>query len=162
MNQLSLSLAQLVIAVILSVATAYLAIYLFQRLTRGLDEWEALRQGNAAIGLVLGAIVLSIALVLRPALSLDPAAWDAGTQLFLKGLLAQAIQLVIGLVLAVGSVAIAIFGFAALTRDIDEIAELRNGNMAVAALLASVVVGVGIMVSQGMSQFLHAIAALLF
>jgi uncharacterized membrane protein YjfL (UPF0719 family) len=162
MGELLLSLAQLVIAVILSAIAAFLAFYLFQWFTRNLDEWEELRRGNAAIGIVLGAIVVSVALVLRPALSVNSSAWDTGGNLFFRVLLTEALQLAVGLVLAVITEALALYLFAGLTRGIDEVEELKKGNLAIAGLLAGVVVGVALMVSQGIEQIMRLVSSILF
>jgi uncharacterized membrane protein YjfL (UPF0719 family) len=162
MGQLFLSLAQLVVAVILSAIAAYLAFYLFQWFTRKLDEWEELRRGNAAVGMVLGAIVIAVAIVLRPALVVDTAAWDVGTTLVTQVLLAEAIQVAVGLLLAVITLALALYLFAGLTRGIDEVEELRKGNLAIAGLLAGVVLGVGLMISQAVGQIMALISSLLF
>lgn len=161
MNGLLLSLAQLALAIVLSALAAYLAFYLFQALTRKLNGWQGLQQGNLAVGIVLGAAIVSAAIVLRPALSLDITGWDAGAALPWKAFLAQAVQLAVGLVLAVLTLAMALLIFGALTRELDEIEELRNSNLAVAALLAGVLIGVGVMVSQAMAQLMTAIASLI-
>ncbi|HSR34862.1 MAG TPA: DUF350 domain-containing protein [Anaerolineae bacterium] len=161
MGQLLLSLAQLIIAIILSAIAAYLAFYLFQWFTRDLDEWEELRQGNPAVGIVLGAIVISVAIVLRPALAVNSAIWDVGRNLYLRVLLAEALQLGVGLVLAVVTLALALYLFAALTRGIDEVEELRKGNVAIAGLLAGVVLGVALMVSQAIGQIMAYVSSLL-
>lgn len=161
-GEIMLSLAQLAVAVVLSAIAAYLAFYLFQWFTRGMDEWEELRQGNAAVGLVLAAIVVAVAIVLRPALVVSTTAWDVGRDLFFRVLLAEALQLAVGLVLAVVTLSLALYLFAALTRGIDEIEELKKGNLAVAGLLAGVVIGVSLMVSQAITQILFLISALLF
>jgi uncharacterized membrane protein YjfL (UPF0719 family) len=162
MGQLFLSLAQLVVAVVLSAIAAYLAFYLFQWFTRNLDEWEELRRGNAAVGVVLGAIVISVAIVLRPALVVDTAAWDVGTALVTQVLLVEAIQVAVGLVLAVITLALALYLFAGLTRGIDEVEEIKKGNLAVAGLLAGVVVGVGLMISQAVGQIMGLVSSILF
>ncbi len=162
MGSLLLSLAQLAIAVVLSAVAAYLAFYLFQWFTRGLDEWEELRQGNPAVGVVLGAIVISVAIVLRPALSVNTTAWDVGATLVTRVLLAEALQLAVGLVLAVITLALALYLFAALTRGIDEVEELKNRNLAIAGLLAGVVIGVGLMISQAVGQIMILISSFLF
>lgn len=161
MGQLLLSLAQLIISIILSAIAAYLAFYLFQWFTRDLDEWEELRQGNPAVGIVLGAIVISVAIVLRPALAVNSAIWDVGRNLYLRVLLAEALQLGVGLVLAVVTLALALYLFAALTRGIDEVEELRKGNVAIAGLLAGVVLGVALMVSQAIGQIMAYVSSLL-
>jgi uncharacterized membrane protein YjfL (UPF0719 family) len=161
-NQLLLSVAQLAIAVVLSALAAFLAFYLFQAFTRKLNAWQGLKQGNLAIGIVLGAAVVSVAIVLRPALLVDTTSWDVGSSLLVKALLAQALQLVVGLAAAVVTLALALLIFAGLTRGIDEIEELRNANVAVAALLAGVAIGVGVMVSQAMAHLMAALSALIY
>jgi uncharacterized membrane protein YjfL (UPF0719 family) len=158
--QLLLGLAQLAIAVILSAIAAYLTFYLFQWFTRNLDEWEELRQGNPAVGIVLGAIMIAVAIVLRPALAVDTTLWDVGRNLFFRALLAEAMQLALGLVLAVITLALALFLFAALTRGIDEVEELKKGNLAIAGLLAGVTVGVGLLVSQPIEQMMALVSSL--
>jgi uncharacterized membrane protein YjfL (UPF0719 family) len=161
-GQLLLGLAQLAIAIILSAIAAYLAFYLFQWFTRNLDEWEELRQGNPAVGIVLGAIVLSVAIVLRPAFSVNIDIWDVGRDLYFRVLLAEALQLAVGLVLAVITLALALYLFATLTRGIDEVEELKKGNLAIAGLLAGVVISVALMVSQAIGQIMVLVSSLLF
>lgn len=161
MGQLLLALAQLAIAIILSAIAAYLAFYLFQWFTRNLDEWEELRQGNPAVGIVLGAIVVSVAIVLRPALSVNTGLWDIGRALYVRVLVVEALQLAVGLVLAVITLALALFLFAALTRGIDEVEELKKGNLAIAGLLAGVVISVALMVSQAIAQIMSLVSSLL-
>lgn len=162
MAELLLSTAQLAVAIILSAVAAYLAFYLFQWFTRDLDEWEELRQGNPAVGVVLAAIVISVAVVLRPALMVTTTSWDVGQELFVRVLLAEALQVAVGLVLAVVTMALALFLFAGLTRGIDEVEELKKGNLAIAGLLAGVVVGVGFMVSHAVGQIMILVSSLLF
>ena len=162
MGQLFVSLSQLAVALVLSAIAAYLTFYLFQLFTRDLDEWEALRQGNAAVGLVIGAMLVSVAIVLRPAIVVSPSVWDVGRAFFFRVLLAQAVQLVVGMVLAVVTLTVALYLFAALTREIDEVEELGKGNLAIAGLLAGVVIGVGVMVAQAVGQVMGWVASLIF
>jgi uncharacterized membrane protein YjfL (UPF0719 family) len=161
-SQLFLSLAQLALAVVLSALAAYLTFFLFQLFTRDLDEWEALRQGNSAVGLVLGAAVVSISIVVRPALVVDTSAWDVGGTLLYKVLLAEAVQLVVSLILAILALALALLVFVGLTRGIDEVDELAKGNLAMGALLAGIVIGIGLMVSQVVGEVMAHISSLLF
>ncbi len=160
MAQLLLGLAQLAIAVILSAIAAYLAFYLFQWFTRRLDEWEELRQGNPAVGIVLGAIMVSVAIVLRPALAVDTNLWDAGRNLYVRVLLVEALQLAVGLVLAVITLVLALYLFSVLTRGIDEVEELKKGNLAIAGLLAGVTVAVGLLISQAIGQIMALVSSL--
>ena len=162
MDQLWLSFIQLIIAVVLSAIAAYLALFLFQWFTRGVDEWQLLRDGNAAVGIVLGAMLVSVAIMLRPALIVDRSTWDVGGAAFGQVLLTETLQLVIGLVLAVVILEIALLLFSALTRGIDEVKELKRGNLAIAGLLAGLLIGMGLMVSQAVGEIMSLVASLLF
>jgi uncharacterized membrane protein YjfL (UPF0719 family) len=162
MSQFFLSLGQLVVALVLSAVATYLTFYLFQWFTRDLDEWQELRQGNPAVGVVLGAILIAVALILRPALSVNTASWDVGTERFLQIMLAEAVQLAVGLVLSVLILALVLYLFAALTRGIDEVQELKRGNLAVAGLFAGVVIAAALLVSQAIQDIMGLISSLLF
>jgi uncharacterized membrane protein YjfL (UPF0719 family) len=67
-----------------------------------------------------------------------------------------------GLVLSVVALTIALYLFGALTRNLDEVEELRSGNLAVAGLLAGMLIGVGLMVSQAVGQVMGFVASLVF
>lgn len=161
MPQLLLTLAQVVVAVILTVITAYLGVVIFNRVTRDLDEWAEIRRGNPAMGLVLASIILGIALVLRPALGV-PSPGDLGMRLYpIYALLTQVAGLVVGLVLALAGIILAVALFDLLTGQIDELAELQKGNMAVAALMAAVVLAVSFLMSGAIQQVIAWFAATL-
>lgn len=162
MGEILLGLAYLLIAIFLAAIIAYLSLYLFQGFTRDVDEWEELREGNAAIGIVLGAAIVAVAIVLKPALEINTSLWDAGQDLYIRVLLAQGVQLAIGLVLSAITLVLAVYLFAALTRGIDEMAELKRGNVSIAALLGGVLIGVGLLVSQAVAQIMTLVSSLWF
>ncbi len=161
-DELFLGLAQLAVAIILSGVAVYLAYAVLIWFSRDLDEADAIRKGNVAVGLVLGSSVVAVAIMLRPALVVDTAAWDVGSLPVAKLLLAQALQLVIGLVFAVIALVLALFLFSSLTRNIDEVAQLKDGNLAVAALLSGVVLAVGILISQALDEIIRLVSSVLF
>ena len=148
MVNLFLSGTQFVISVIVAAAAAYLSIWLFDRTTRTIDEWNELRKGNLAVGVVLGAIVVGVGIVLRPALAplalnLDATPLDAvAYRILLHGL-----QVIVGLVLAVVSIGLSLWVFTRLTGAIDEWAEIGRGNVAIAAVLAGVIVATALIIS---------------
>jgi uncharacterized membrane protein YjfL (UPF0719 family) len=154
MGQLLVSVAQIVVAVILAAIASYLGLLLFNRATRDLDEWAELRRGNTAMGLVLGSIILGIALILRPALTV-PAIADTGTRLYpVIALLVQAAAILLGLVLALSAIIFAVGLFDRLTGQIDELAELQQGNVAVAAVMVGVILAVSLLMSRAIEQII--------
>ena len=157
-----LLLAQLFIAVLTSAVAAYLGVVLFDRATRDIDEWAELQKGNAAIGIVLGAIVVAVAWVLRPALKMPISGWDVGAFRVVAALGVEAVQLLLGLALAVLSILFSLWLFDRLTTRLDEWDELKRGNVAVASLLAGVIIAVSLLVSTAMDGILQLVTPYLF
>jgi uncharacterized membrane protein YjfL (UPF0719 family) len=154
MSTILISVAQFAVAIILSALAAYVGLWLFERSTRGIDEWKALRSGNQAIGLVLAAVVVGLAIILQPAVAgalpdqagrLAPdLASSARTMLTLLVILIRA---GLGLVLGIIAILFAMWLFVTMTRDVDEMAEIHKGNMAVALMLAGVILTISILTS---------------
>ena len=107
-----------------------------------------------AMGLVLGSIILGIALILRPALTV-PAIADTGTRLYpVIALLVQAAAILLGLVLALSAIIFAVGLFDRLTGQIDELAELQQGNVAVAAVMVGVILAASLLMSRAIEQII--------
>lgn len=154
--------AQLLVAIVMGAVATYLSILLFDRATRGLDEWEELKNGNVAVGIVLGAIVVAVVSVIRPALRVPFGGWDVGNMRVLFALGVEAVQLLIGLVLAILSILFSVWIFDRLTTQLDEWAEIKKGNIAVAALLAGVILAISMLVGIALEGILQAITPFLF
>jgi len=137
-------------------------VFLFEQATKGLDEWEELRQGNAAVGVVLGAIALAAGWMVRPALRVSLAGQDLGRALPYYALALMAVQVTLALVLTVVMIIFALWLFDRLTRGVDEWAEIQRGNLAVAALLAGVILSIALLGAVGIEGLQEAIAPLLF
>ncbi len=157
-----LLVGQLVIAVVLGAVATYLSVVLFDRATRGIDEWAELAKGNAAVGIVLGAMVIAVVSVLRPAFQIPISGWDVGSARPWIALGVQVVQLALGLVVAVLSILFSVWLFDRLTTRLDEWAELQRGNVAVAALLAGVIIAVSMLVGVALGGMFQLITPYLF
>lgn len=159
-----LSVVQLIVAVLLAAVAAYLGVFIFEKATRGLDEWEELRKGNVAVGLVLGAVIVGVAIILRPTMSVSIIAGqaDMGSAYPYYALLIEAVQILVGLILAVASISISLYIFAVLTRDIDELEELKKGNVSMALLLTGVIVAVSFLVTTAVEDIVLRIVSGIF
>ncbi len=154
MAQLLVSVAQIVVAVLLAIIASYLGLVLFNRATRHLDEWHEISQGNPAMGVVLGAVIVGIAIILRPVLTVPPSL-DTGNLYPIYALLTQVGGVAIGLILALSAILFAVALFDQLTGQIDELAELQKGNMAVAAILVGVILAVSLLMSAAIEQIMR-------
>lgn len=157
---IGLGLAQVIVAALLAALAAYAGLYTVNRATRDVDEWAELKRGNPAVGIVMGAAIASLALILRPALSLPAVRSDIAPGLRpLLGLGLLALQFVLALVIGLGAMAFTVWLFNRLTRDLDEVAELAKGNLSVAALLAGVLLAVALLIAPAVEALGRALVA---
>ncbi len=155
MADLFLSGTQFVISIVVAAAAAYLSVWLFDKMTRNIDEWNELRKGNLAVGVVLGAMIIGVGIVLRPALAPIALNLDATPlNAVAYRILLHGVQVIVGLVLAVVSIGLSLWVFTRLTGAIDEWAEIGRGNVAIAAVLAGVIVATALIISTTMEAVL--------
>jgi uncharacterized membrane protein YjfL (UPF0719 family) len=160
MDVLSLlaGLAAYLCSVLLAVVLVFGTYRLSTWLTPGLDEQRLVQGGNRSVALVLGAVVLSQSILLRHAVfptmvvvrgaMLRPFSWgEAGSAL------AQAVLfVVVTALLSVATVAVAAWLFTRMTRGVDEFEEIRRDNLAVALLFALVLLGIALVVNEGLEE----------
>lgn len=162
MEEILSSAAGLALTVVMAGLVAYLGVWLFERTTRDIDEWAQLRQGNLAVGIVMAAMVVAVGIIVRPALQDPLIAADVGKSRPLYELLANAVGLLVALILAVVAVGLAVWLFTRLTTDLDEWAELTGGNHAVAVLMAGVVLSVALLTATAVDRIVVALTDVIF
>ncbi len=74
---------------------------MFDRLTKGVDEREEIKKGNAAVGIMLAAVIFSIANVVRSGVSQITASLSGDMESIIVGPLLGLLNLAIGLIFAV-------------------------------------------------------------
>ena len=150
-GQLLVSVANIIIAIILGVVASYVGVWLFTRSTRHLDDWAEVRRGNTGMGVVMGAVIIGIAIILKPVVDL-PLTIAANSILVLLG---EIVGIGVGLVLALSAIVFSVGLFGRLVGDIDELYELQNGNLAVAAIMAGVILAVSLLISGAVGSIIH-------
>jgi len=158
-GQLIVSVANIIIAVILGVLASYIGVWLFTKATRHLDDWAEVRRGNAGMGVVLGAIIVGIAIILKPAVDVPLLVMANANPLWI--IVGELIGITVGLVLAISAIVLAVGLFGRLVGDIDELSELQKGNMAVAVMMAAVVLAVSLLVSGAVAAIIRWFTVLL-
>jgi uncharacterized membrane protein YjfL (UPF0719 family) len=142
-------LIQLIIAILLAVVALYIGYSTFSKITKGMDEARELRNGNAAVGIIIAAIFFAIAIVVQSGV----AGISIGITNALAGdwlsLAAAFIQLILGIILAIATIYLALNILDRLTKDVDEFEELRKGNVAVALMMAGVIVATAVIIQSG-------------
>jgi uncharacterized membrane protein YjfL (UPF0719 family) len=152
----------LALTVIVAGLITFMGVWLFERTTRDIDEWAELRRGNLAVGVVMGAIVLAVGIIVRPALQEPLIAADVGRSRPFYELLVNAVGLLVALLLAIVAVGLAVWLFTRLTSDLDERAELAAGNNAVATLMAGVVLAVALLTATAVERIVGVLTDAIF
>lgn len=150
-------LLQLVLGIVFALVAVYMGIRVFDRFTKGVDEIQELKRGNVAVGILLASVVFAIATVVRTGVDGVTTAFfglPAGATVtdYALAVAAALVQLTIALVLATAAIRMALWVFDAITPTIDEEQEIRNGNVAVAIVLAGVIVSVASVIASGVSD----------
>lgn len=158
-----IGIVELIVSFVLGFLTVWMAFCWFSRLTRQLEEMKELQRNNIAVGILLSAVLISTALIVRQAIYPSISTWQTFAH---QGLDAAGIAAAIGitflsLVLSFALSLLGIWGavkiFCRLTRDIDEIAAIGQNNIAVALVLATVIVVMGLFLSHGVLSLLSSI-----
>lgn len=147
---LGLQFAGLILAIVLAVIAQYIAIKVFDRMTKGIDEFAEIKKGNVAVGIIMAAVLISVSTIIAGGVA--GIFIPVGTMDFLK-LVVSLAWLLAAIVIAVFAQFVAISVYSRLTEGIDEQKELKKGNLAVALTLAAVIIGVALVVQAGLPRF---------
>jgi len=152
-----IGIVQLVIAIIFAVIALYIGFSVFGRVTRDVDAQEELARGNIAFGIIVAAIFIAIGIVVQSGISgisvgINKAAGLGFTSVDgITVIVVAILQLVLGVLLAVGAVYLALNIMDKFTQKLQEFEELRKGNIAVALEMAGVIIAVSLIVQSGIA-----------
>ena len=150
-----IGLIQLIIAIIFSVVALYIGFSMMSKITKNIDEEQELAKGNVAVGIIVASVFVAIALVVQSGVSgLSVGIGKAASVgLFsLDGILAIGaafVQLILGIVLAIGAIYLALNILDKLTKGVDEFEEIKKGNVAVALMMGGVIIAVAVIIQSG-------------
>ncbi len=65
LSTIGVSILQLVLGIILAVVSIYIALYILDRLTKGLNEFEELKKGNVAVALEMAGVIVAVAVIIQ-------------------------------------------------------------------------------------------------
>lgn len=155
-----MGLAKLAFALLIAACGAYVCARQVKRMAGFADLDSALTEGNVAVGISFAGTILAMGLLTQFALQnsftvLALLSYGGGDWLDMAWVLAYAIGMV-GVSLLVGALVISA-GIALsvrLTPNIDEIAEIRRGNVACALVLATTVVVMAFLAREGLDTLL--------
>jgi uncharacterized membrane protein YjfL (UPF0719 family) len=154
-------LVQFIVGLFLAMFSVYIGLKMFDKLTKGVNEWDEIKKGNVAVGILLAAVIISIATVVQGGVLRITASIGGGQSISVMavGLAVGIVNLVIGIIAAIIAIYIAVRVLDKITKDIDEMKEISKGNIAVAIIMAGVLFAVSFIISAAVAGFSNALDA---
>lgn len=163
-QQVIFGLLEFVISICVSFILIFGSYRLFLVFTRRLDEEKKLQQKNISIGILLGSVFLGEAIIVKQAIYPVMAV----IQLYVLGEdkttagFARMMGLSIGYMLLAGILALlcilfSFWLFNRMTPRIDQFAEIKNNNTAVAVFMALFIISLCLLMSAGVSGLTRAL-----
>lgn len=164
LQQILFGFFELLISVLISFVLIFATYRVILAVTRRFDEETQLKRGNAAVGVVLGGILVGEVIVVRQAIYPVMAV----LQIFVMGgnrsfpAFLELAGLSVGYVLLAGILAVlcilfSLWLFDKMTPGIDEYEEIKSGNIAVAVFMAMLIVAVSILIGSGVAGLTRAL-----
>ena len=162
-----IGIGKIVFGIFVGVAGVWMGARMLERLLRTGDMDAELEKGNAAAAVLAAASLLSLGLLVKHAITATFAAIDflirgqtIAAPMLAKvafyGVLHAALSLTVG----AATLAIGTFVFSRLTRGVDEIAQIRKGNVAPAIVLGTVMIVIALVAAPGLETALDGLLPL--
>jgi uncharacterized membrane protein YjfL (UPF0719 family) len=154
-------LVEIVLALLFGALFIFGAFKLFILLTKDMNEMEEIKKNNTAVGILMGAMILSIVIVcinsLESAITVLGIALRSPESTWLTYLKFSGIMLahmLLSSIIAFFGVYFGIRLFMWMTRDINEMDEIRKNNIAVAVIIGVIVVSMAMLLAPGIKTLL--------
>lgn len=146
-----LAVVALFISLGLAMKAVSIAFGMFDKLTKGVDEWAELKKGNVAIGLLMAAVIYAIGHVISSGVTaLTTSLMNPALNLaYLLSIIVGIVNLLIALWVGTYVIGLTIKILDKMTENIEEMEEIAKGNVAVAILVTGVLLAVSNVVAQG-------------
>jgi uncharacterized membrane protein YjfL (UPF0719 family) len=162
-----IGLGKVAFGLLVGVIGIFLASRVLARMLHGGGVSEAVREGNAALGILNGFAVVSLGILAQHAVSATFNAMDLlyrgkGLEAGMLGRFVGYGLVHVGLSLVVGSgvLALGAWVFGKMTRDVDEVAEVKKGNVSASVVLGGVLLVLSLMTAQGLQTALDGLLPL--
>ncbi|MFA5050291.1 MAG: DUF350 domain-containing protein [Candidatus Micrarchaeia archaeon] len=154
--ELGLFLFQFILSLVIAVFSIYAGLRILNFFTKDLDEFKELKKGNIAVGILVFSVVISVAIIIEPILSdsfLSSLKVFAGTS-FTIFVLQFIGKIILGIFAAMIAIYFSMTVFDQLTPSLNEIKELKKGNISLALLFSGVILAVSFIVKNAINYII--------
>lgn len=157
-------IVQIFLSLIIAVTLVYLSSKIFRKMITGIDETEELKKNNIAVAILNGSIVLALILVVKKSIESAITIFgnvlrnpDALLSSYIQSALIMLGHILLGGIIAFTSIYAALQIFIWLTKDLDELKEIKENNTAVGILLGIIIVSMALLLQQGVDTVLNSL-----
>lgn len=157
-------LLQILLSLIIGVVFIYSVFKIFSKLTGSIKDSQELKNNNIAVALLDGSIIFSVIIMVKGSLESavivlgntmrNPDA-TAGSYTEVAGIILG--HIVLSGVFAFFSVYFALRFFMWLTKELDELQEIKNNNIAVGIVIGVVIIAMALLLQTGVSTLLDSL-----
>lgn len=161
---LAAGVLQLILSLFIGLIFIYAGFRFFHKRIKSINEIEELKKNNIAVAILNASIILSLVIMVKnavePAITVFSMAIrnpNATIISFLQMAGIMLVQIIVAGLIAYISIYIAINLYTHLTKDIDELGEIKNNNIAVSIVLGIVIISISLLMQQGIKSILDAL-----
>ena len=157
-------IVQIFLSLIIAVTLVFFSSKIFRKLITGINETEELKKNNVAVAILNGSIILALILVIKK--SIESAVTIFGNTLrnpdtvfsnYLESGLIMIGHIMLGGIIAFSAIYVALQIFIRLTKDLDELKEIKENNTAVGILLGIIIVSMALLLQPGLDAILNSL-----
>ena len=155
---------QLALSLIIGIVFIYSGFRFFHKKIKSINEIEELKKNNIAVAILNASIIIALVIMVKnavePAITVFSLALrnpDATLTSFLQTAAIMFLQIILAGVISYLSIYLAINLYTYLTKDIDELAEIKNNNVAVSIVFGIVIIAISLLMQQGIKSILDAL-----
>ena len=155
---------QLILSLVIGIVFIYAGFRFFHKRINAINEIEELKKNNVAVAILNGSIILALVIMVKnaiePAITVFSMAIrnpNATFISFLKMTGIMLIQIIVARVIAYIAIYLAINLYTHLTKDLDELGEIKDNNIAVSIVLGVVIISISLLMQQGIKSILDAL-----
>jgi uncharacterized membrane protein YjfL (UPF0719 family) len=157
-------IVQVFLSLLIAVTLVYLSSKIFRKMISGINETEELKKNNVAVAILNGSIVLALILVVKKSIESAITIFgnilrnpDAVLSSYLKSALIMLGHILLGGIIAFTAIYASLQIFIWLTKDLDELKEIKENNTAVGILLGIIIVSMALLLQQGVDTILNSL-----
>ncbi len=157
-------LVQLALSLLIGVLFIYAASRAFQKMLKGINDTEELKNNNIAVAILNSAIIIALILVVSSSIESAITIFgntlrnpDAVISTYLQTALIMLLHIIIAGLVAFSAIYFAMHFFMWLTKDLDELAEIKNNNVAVSLLLGIIIISIALLLQPGITTILDSL-----